>query len=144
MRVIWFILKVWITMTLLAFIMIAVSTCARSETVTGPAQRVSDGDTLTVQGIRIRLNGVDAPEMDEPYGRQSRAAMIDIVDGRTLVCELGGVSYDRRVGVCFIDGQDIGAILIRQGLALDCPRYSGGRYRHLETNSNLRQKGYCK
>lgn len=125
-------------------ILLAFCSAASAETVTGPAQRVSDGDTLTVQGISIRLNGVDAPEMDEPYGRKSRAAMIDIVDGRTLVCELGGVSYNRRVGVCFIDGQDIGAILISQGLALDCPRYSGGRYRHLETNLNLRQKGYCK
>ena len=127
----------WVFTLLMAF-------CGHAETVTGPAQRVSDGDTLTVQGIRIRLNGVDAPEMDEPYGRKSRAAMIDIVDGRTLVCELGGVSYDRRVGVCFIDGQDIGATLISQGLALDCPRYSGGRYRALQTNPNLTQKGYCK
>jgi len=128
------------------FILLAITTCAQAETIIGPVERVSDGDTITVRGTRVRLNGVDAPEMDEPYGRQSRAAMIDIAYGQTVECQLTGVSYDRRVGTCYLTstGEDVGALLIGQGLALDCPRYSGGRYRHLETNPNLRQKGYCK
>lgn len=50
------------------------------------------------------------------------------------------------IGVCYADGEDIGAAVIAAGHALDCRRYSGGRYRHLETpaaKSRIRRAGYC-
>jgi endonuclease YncB( thermonuclease family) len=134
-----FFLRLFATLFILSMLSVfLLVTCARAEVITGRADRVADGDTLTVQGVRVRLNGVDAPEMDTAMGPRARAEMIDIVDGRMLACDLGGVSYDRRVGVCFLTdgpdaGADIGQLLIRQGLALDCRRYSGGRYAGDET-----------
>ena len=42
-----------------------------------------------------------------------------------MSCNLKGPkTYDRFVAVCFLNGEDIGALLIKQGLACDCPRYS--------------------
>lgn len=125
---------------------------AHAETITGSASKVVDGDTLWVSGVKIRLNGVDAPEMDTDAGRRARLGLYEIVDGRQLSCDLAGSSYDRRVGVCYLatgpqEGYDIGALLIADGLALDCPRYSGGRYSGLETpraKATLEQKDYCK
>lgn len=46
---------------------------------------------------------------------------------------LPDLSYDRVVAQCFLpDGRDLAAELVRTGLALDWPKFSGGRYRHLE------------
>lgn len=125
---------------------------AHAETITGPATKVVDGDTIWVAGVKVRLDGVDAPEMDTRSGQRARLGMYEIVDGRRLACDLSGSSYDRRVGICqLLDGPDagadIGALLIADGLALDCPRYSGGRYAALETSrarATLDQKDYCK
>ena len=55
-------------------------------------------------------------------------------------------SYDRWIGVCYAGGVDIGAAVISAGHALDCRRYSGGRYRHLETpaaKSRIKRARYC-
>lgn len=62
------------------------------------------------------------------------------------VCQLNGYrTHDRWVGVCFLDGQGIGAIAVTNGHALDCRRYSRGRYGDLETSSARSRTGagYC-
>lgn len=60
--------------------------------------------------------------------------MVDICKGRVITAKLNGErSHDRLVAICYLpDGRDVGAELIKQGLALDWRKYSGGRYRHLE------------
>jgi endonuclease YncB( thermonuclease family) len=108
---------------------------------------VRDGDTIVVDGTPVRLNGIDAPELGTQSGQQARRWMVNYLRGKSVECRLNGErSYDRYIGVCFADGTDIGAALIAAGHALDCKRYSGGRYRHLETpaaKSRLRRAGYC-
>jgi micrococcal nuclease len=71
-----------------------------------------------------------------------------IIGGQIVRCDLNGErSYERLVGVCFLpDGTDIGAEIIRHGLALDCAHYSHGRYRALEPDGVreiIRQAQYC-
>ncbi|MCO6385344.1 thermonuclease family protein [Oceanicola sp. 502str15] len=109
--------------------------------------QVRDGDTIVVAGTPVRLNGVDAPELGTRAGRDARRWMVNFLAGREVDCELNGErTHDRWVGVCFVDGKDIGAALIAAGHALDCRRYSGGRYAHLETpaaRSRIRRAGYC-
>lgn len=116
-------------------------------TLEGLVTHVRDGDTIEVSRIPIRFNGVAAPELDEALGQASKAFMIDLVAEKRVRCELNGEkTHDRFVGVCYLDDQDIGAAVIRAGLALDCPRFSGGKYQDLET-AEARQKiklpGYC-
>lgn len=95
---------------------------------------VIDGDTISIGGTKIRLAGIDAPELDMPWGQKSKWAMVAICSGQTITAELDGErSYDRLVGTCFLpDGRDIGAELIKTGLALDLPQYSRGKYRCFE------------
>jgi len=128
----------------------------QSNTLAGPV-RVIDGDTivLTDTNTHIRLNGVDAPEVvhpgydhDDPFGPEARDEMRRIVGEKIVRCELNGErSYERLVGVCFLpDGTDIGAEIIRRGLALDCSHFSGSRYRTLEpagVRAIIRQARYC-
>ncbi|WP_254429115.1 MULTISPECIES: thermonuclease family protein [unclassified Ruegeria] len=115
-------------------------------TVEGIA-RVRDVDTVVVQGVPVRLNGVDGPELSTSAGMAAKQWMADHLRGKTVTCKLNGErTYDRWVGVCYVDGEDIGAASIAAGHALDCRRYSGGRYRSLETpeaRARIVRAGYC-
>ena len=95
---------------------------------------VIDGDNIVIRNVKIRLAGIDAPELDQPWGRKARSAMIDICIGHVISARLTGeTSYDRLVATCTrSDGVDIGAELIRRGLAIDYTHFSGGKYLHLE------------
>ena len=119
--------------------------------------RVIDGDTivLTNSNTHVRLNGVEAPEIvhpgyghDDDFGPEARDEMRRISGAATVRCELNGErSYERVIGVCYLpDGTDIGAEIIRRGLALDCARWSSGRYRRLEpggVRDIIRAAPYC-
>lgn len=121
---------------------------AAEREASGSVTKVRDGDTIVVGDIPVRFDGVSAPELDEPYGQQSRRAMSGLVAGKQVRCELtGDRSYDRWVGTCYLpDGTNLSAAIISMGLARDCPRYSGGRYRELETarSKRLTFPGYCR
>tara|TARA_B110000977_G_scaffold126422_1_gene161670 strand:- start:1430 stop:2029 length:600 start_codon:yes stop_codon:yes gene_type:complete len=106
----------------------------------GPAH-VIDGDTIIVRKIKIRLAGIDAPKLDRPWGQKSKWEMVRICKGHSIRVELtGDTSYDRLVGTCYLpDGTDIGAEIIKAGLALDGGYYSEGNYRHLEP-AGIRRK----
>ena len=131
----------------LAIILLASSAFAAPTTLTGTVSKVRDGDTIEVGKIPIRLNGVSAPELKELLGPKSKAFMTDLVMGKHVGCELdGSKTHDRFVGICYLDEQDIGASLIANGLALDCPRYSGGRYTEYEiarAAARMKLPGYC-
>ena len=110
--------------------------CLRANPITleGVASAI-DGDTIIINSYKIRLNGVSAPELSEKGGNEAKQAMQKILENQTIKCSLSGRrSYKRYIGVCWIGAVDVGALLILQGFARDCFRYSGGRYRALESN----------
>ncbi|WP_245853359.1 thermonuclease family protein [Maliponia aquimaris] len=96
---------------------------------------VVDGDTIDVERVRLRLFGIDAPEMDHPYGKQAKWAMVKLCKGHLITAEIVDEdAHGRTVARCLLpDGRDLSAELVKQGLALDWPKYSGGKYRGLET-----------
>ena len=102
---------------------------------------VIDGDTIAINRIKIRLAGIDAPELDQPWGQKSKWEMVRICKGQVLRCELTGeTSYDRLVGTIYLpDGRDVGAEIIKAGLALDGSYYSKGKYKHLEVDGVRRK-----
>ena len=115
--------------------------------LSGVVSHVRDGDTIELGPVAIRLQGLHAPELDETLGPEARAAMVGLVQGRAVVCQLTGeTNRDRLIGTCYRDGQDIAALLVGMGLARDCPRFSGGRYRGLEREpgASLPLPGYCR
>lgn len=109
--------------------------------------QVRDADTIVVDGTPVRLQGVDAPELKTRAGKAARRWMVNFLRGKAVECRLNGeVSYDRYIGVCYAEGVDIGGAVIAAGFALDCRRYSGGRYRRLETpaaRSLIKRSRYC-
>ncbi len=100
--------------------------------------RVIDGDGLHLNGVSIRLWGMDAVELRQhcqrdglPYscGQAARDALLALVDGKTIACEeVNTDRYQRVVARCQVDGVDLGGEMVRQGWAVDFKRYSKGRY----------------
>ena len=101
--------------------------------IEGPAY-VTDGDTITIQKTQVRLFGIDAPELDHPYGQKAKWAMVRLCKGHKIRAEVTEEDdYGRTVAKCFLpDGTDLSAELVKQGLAIDWPKFSGGKYSHLE------------
>ncbi len=132
---------------LLALTFLIIATEANAAELHGIVSYVRDGDTIEVENIPIRLNGVSAPELDEPLGPESKAFMHELVIGQSVHCELNGEkTYDRFVGVCFLNNKDIGISIIEAGLAIDCPKFSSGGYAEYETVEARRVIGlpkYC-
>ena len=95
---------------------------------------VVDGDTIVINKVFIRLAGIDAPELDHPWGIKSKWALVQLCKGQIVTARLKpDLSYDRVVAECYLpDGRDLAAEMVRSGLALDWPKFSGGKYRHLE------------
>lgn len=106
----------------------------QAECLTGPA-RVLDGDTIVVAGERVRLHGIDAPELSQTFWCQGRelecgamamAALETLVAGVTLRCV--GVERDwhgRLVAKAFSsNGIDVGRRLVSAGWALAYRRFS--------------------
>jgi micrococcal nuclease len=117
-------------------------------TISGIATAI-DGDTIRVNKHPVRLQGIDAPEMSENYGPAARDTMGQILRQGRVTCKSDGTwSFDRVVATCFIGEIDIAIALVAGGWALDCAKFSGGRYRQYELpgirGHHIRQKAYCK
>ncbi len=116
---------------------IALDVRAENLTLEGTVSHVRDGDTIEVGPIAVRLQGIAAPEGNEPGGAIATNAMRDLVLGKELRCDLtGDRSHDRVIGVCFLkDGRDVGEVMVFQGHARDCYRFSRGRYADAERHA---------
>jgi micrococcal nuclease len=100
--------------------------CAATHTYAwqGVVTHVSDGDTVWVQPLhggeayKVRLQGIDAPEICQPWGPQARAALHAVLQGQ--VVEVQGHardSYGRLLAQLSRQGQDVGAWMVGQGYA---------------------------
>lgn len=120
------------------------------DTVSGVA-RVVDGDTLVIQGQRIRFFGVDAPESSQSCGSESArwacgqeagAQLREKIAGAPVVCE--GQSrdpYGRLLATCYTaDGEDLNGWMVSQGLAIAYTRYSS-RYAAVQNEARARGVG---
>ncbi|MFW2588300.1 thermonuclease family protein [Sagittula sp. SSi028] len=96
---------------------------------------VIDGDTLDLGDTRIRLHGIDAPERRQTCGGTGTAEwacgaeaterLKELAEGRFARCEeLDRDSYGRVVARCHVGGRDIGADMVRDGMAVAFVRYS--------------------
>ncbi len=112
--------------------------------------RVIDGDTLELDGERVRIHGIDAPELKQtcerygvtwPCGAEARKALAKWIAGRDVECE--GEDRDKAgqlLAKCSVDGQDVGDWMVSRGLAIAYYRYSD-EYQQAELEARLAKQG---
>jgi endonuclease YncB( thermonuclease family) len=116
---------------------------------------VIDGDTLEIHGTRIRLWGIDAPESSQlcrgadslPYrcGSQAANGLDAFIARRPVNCfPLNFDPYGRTVATCLVGGADLGEWLVHNGLALDWPQYSKGKYDRAQREAERAGRGIWK
>lgn len=102
--------------------------------ISGPA-RIIDGDTIEVGHERIRLHGIDAPEMaqictlpgggQQKSGEDARDALSGLVGGSVVECSWESRDdYDRPIAKCSVGEVDLSRRMVRDGWALAFVRYS--------------------
>ena len=80
--------------------------------------RAVDGDTIRVGGERIRLRGIDTPEMNEPEGPAAKQRLEDLLrSGSLRIVPRGRDVYHRLVADVFVNGQNVADILRSEGLS---------------------------
>jgi endonuclease YncB( thermonuclease family) len=101
-----------------------VATAAPARELHGRVTHVGDGDSLWLQTdpalapIEVRLAGIDAPELCQAWGREARAALVALVDGREVVLRTVGVdTFGRTLGVVRVGGVDVNRQLVAHGHA---------------------------
>jgi endonuclease YncB( thermonuclease family) len=91
---------------------------------------VHDGDTLTALDdtntqYRIRLQGIDAPELGQPFGRVSRDRLAALAKGKAAtITPHGRDRYGRTIATIEIEHDELGHRLVAEGLAWHYSRYS--------------------
>ncbi|SFI60538.1 thermonuclease family protein [Caulobacter sp. UNC279MFTsu5.1] len=112
------------------------------------APSVHDGDTLRCGSERVRLFGVDAPEVRrgqtpaEPFAYEARDELIRLTRSRVACRFVERDRYGRFVGKCWSTASpDVNAALIRSGLATEYRRYSKGAYAKAEADAKAAGRG---
>jgi micrococcal nuclease len=111
-------------MAVMALWMASALQAGAAEAWRASAVRISDGDTLWVRPaaggkpVKIRIEGIDAPEICQAGGQAARAALARRVKGRLLELRVQRQDdYGRSVAVLRADGEDIGGWMVSQGQA---------------------------
>jgi len=117
-----------------------------SDATMGGRLHVSDGDSLTLDGVRVRLAGIDAPETDQsctllgerhPCGREAREHLVHLIAARPVSCSWSREDrYGRRLGRCRAGDTDLNAEMVRSGWAL-----AYGGYEREQAEARARGRG---
>ena len=132
---------------LLAWLALAPAQAARHWE--GRVTHVSDGDTLWVQALqggetqKLRLEGVDAPELCQPWGPEAHRALQGWLLGQVVwVMSMGRDTYGRRLSQLRFQGQDVGLWLVMQGHAWSGRfRQRPGRYDEAQRQAQSQRRG---
>ncbi|MBR6471586.1 MAG: thermonuclease family protein [Victivallales bacterium] len=119
------------------------------ERFSGTVVRVSDGDTFDVETlngdpVRIRIYGIDAPELAQPFGKEALKYVNQRVSHRWVMIEkLYDDQYGRCVGRVIFNGKDFALELLRKGIVwhyvqyCDDPAYAEAERQARKANKGL-------
>ena len=96
--------------------------------------RVVDGDTIVLNGEKIRFSGIDTPELKQTCmqndqevdcGMTARMLLVKKIGNNTLECiSEGKDAYKRTLAECFVNGESLSKFLVRSGYAFAYRKYS--------------------
>ena len=96
--------------------------------------KITDGDTIKVNGKKIRFSGIDTPELKQtcikqgikkPCGITAKQILIDKIGKSNVKCiEEGQDQYKRILAECFVNNESLSSYLVRSGYAFAYRKYS--------------------
>ena len=96
--------------------------------------RVVDGDTIVLNGEKIRFSGIDTPELKQtclkdsrevPCGMTAKMLLVKKIGNATIECiSEGKDNYKRTLAECFVNGESLSKFLVRSGYAFAYRKYS--------------------
>jgi len=96
--------------------------------------RVVDGDTIHLNGEKIRFTGIDTPELKQTCiknsakdlcGITAKEILIDKIGDNIVECIIDGKDqYNRTLAECFVNNESLSSYLVRSGYAFAYRRYS--------------------
>jgi len=106
---------------LLALPVVAGPEEAETHAVKATCIKVIDGDTIVVRcdkrQMTVDLDGVDAPELGQPWGKEVRSFVRDMVEGRALEVQIVAAGDGSGTARVLVAGQDLSRLLAERGLA---------------------------
>lgn len=113
--------------------------------LSGKVVSVHDGDTITIlmeeKQVKVRLFGIDAPELKQPFGRKSKEFLASMIAGQIVKVEKNGNDrYGRTIGTIYLDGADINAQVVENGYAWAYRRFSK-KYAPQESEAKFEKRG---
>jgi endonuclease YncB( thermonuclease family) len=117
----------WLASTRLARLVIRAGRARRSAPDLSPFHGrvfVLDGDTVEVSGTRVRLFGMDAPELSQDGGLKAKSHLIRLAGGEDVRVEPHAVDcYDRIVARVWLGDTDLSEAMVRGGFAIANSRW---------------------
>jgi endonuclease YncB( thermonuclease family) len=96
--------------------------------------RIIDGDTIHLNGDKIRFSGIDTPEINQmckkdeidiPCGEMAKELLIKKIGNTVPICILEDKDqYGRILGECYIEKESLSSYLVKEGFAFAYTRYS--------------------
>jgi endonuclease YncB( thermonuclease family) len=116
---------------------------------------VIDGDTITIKNVKIRFSGIDAPEKNYygqtqfckgpkgvwACGKKASSKLKKLINGQEVQCTNEGKDrYGRTLSICYANGVDLQAEMVRSGMAVAYLKYSN-RYESEMIEAMIAQVG---
>ena len=96
--------------------------------------KIVDGDTIVLNGEKIRFSGIDTPELKQTCiqddqkincGMHAKLLLVKKIGNNTPECISEGKDvYKRTLAECFINGESLSSFLVRSGYAFAYRKYS--------------------
>jgi len=96
--------------------------------------QITDGDTIKIDGEKIRFSGIDTPELRQTCtkeniknscGLKAKQILVDKIGDFKVTCiREGKDQYKRTLAECFVNDESLSSFLVRSGYAFAYIRYS--------------------
>jgi len=102
---------------------------------------IIDGDTMIIDNLKVRIQGIDSPELSQKFGKEAKKQLIILTKNKTLRIKIIKFDrYNRAICYIFANNKDVGLQMVQTGYAWAYRRYTN-EYVFAEEKAKKRRIG---